>query len=70
MGHEDLFSRRRLSDRCRFGQGTFARMRGNGRDAPIPAIREAAIEPSGSTRSGYLRRPPSTNGDARTWACA
>jgi len=28
--------------RCRFGQGTFAGVRGNGRDAPIPAIRLGA----------------------------
>jgi hypothetical protein len=45
MGHEDAFPRSRLSARCRFSQGTFAGTRGNGRDAPIPAIRRTAIEP-------------------------
>jgi hypothetical protein len=34
LGHEDAFPRPRLSARCRFSQGTFAAMRGNGRDAP------------------------------------
>jgi hypothetical protein len=38
MGHEDAFPRRRLSARCRFSQETFAGTRGNGRDAPKPAI--------------------------------
>ena len=33
-GHEDAFRRPTLSARCRFSQGTFAGMRGNGRDAP------------------------------------
>jgi len=35
MGHEDAFPRSRLSARCRFSQGTFARTQGNGRDAPV-----------------------------------
>jgi hypothetical protein len=40
MGHEDAFLPPRLSGRCRFSQGTFARTRGNGDDAPIAAIRQ------------------------------
>ena len=32
--HEDAFPPPRLSVRCRFGQGTFAGTRRNGRDAP------------------------------------
>jgi hypothetical protein len=35
LGHEDLFPRPALSARCRSGQGTFARTRGNARDAPM-----------------------------------
>ena len=34
MGHQDTFLRPRLSARYRFSQGTFARTRGNGQDAP------------------------------------
>ena len=41
LGHEDAFPRPRLSGRCRFSQVTFARTRGNGRDAP-----EAVLRPS------------------------
>jgi len=33
--HEEAFSGPRLSARYRFSQGTFAGMRGNGRDAPM-----------------------------------
>jgi hypothetical protein len=39
VGHEDAFPEPRLSARCRFSQGTFAGTLGNGRDAPIPAVR-------------------------------
>src|SRR5215472_8334317 len=52
QGHEDLFSWRRLSDRCRFGQGTFARTRGNGRDAPIPVVGVAVAWRVRSTGTG------------------
>jgi hypothetical protein len=44
VGHEDAFPRPRLSARCRFSQGTFAGTRGNGRDAPISALRGTATE--------------------------
>jgi hypothetical protein len=44
MGHEDSFPRPRLSARCRFSHGTFAGTRGNGRDAPIPAIGLASTQ--------------------------
>jgi hypothetical protein len=50
MGHDDAFPRPRLSARCRFSEGTLAGTRGNGRDAPIPAVRGVAIEPLGSLR--------------------
>jgi hypothetical protein len=36
MGHEDAFPRPGPNGRCRFGQETFAGVRSNGRDAPIP----------------------------------
>jgi hypothetical protein len=39
----------RLSGCCRFGQRTVVGTRGNGRDAPIPAVRETAIGPTGAT---------------------
>jgi len=50
LGHEDAFPRPRLSGRCRFSQVTFARTRGNGRDAP-----EAVLRPS---QDIDCRRPP------------
>ena len=43
-GHEERFPLPSARGRCRFSQGTFARTRGNGRDAPIPAIRASAQE--------------------------
>ncbi len=42
-GHEDQFPLPTLNARCRFSQGTFAGTQGNGRDAPIPAVRGTAI---------------------------
>ena len=39
-GHEDAFPRPRLSARNGFGQRTFAGRQGNGRNAPIPAVRQ------------------------------
>ena len=53
-GHEERFPPPRLSGRYRFSQATFAGAHGNGRDAPIPVIREAAIEPPGPKK----RRAP------------
>ena len=51
-GHQDAFPPPRLSVGCRFSQATFAGTRGNGRDAPIPAVRGPVIEPkSPATRS-------------------
>ena len=38
-GHEERFPPSRLSARCRFSQRIFAGTRGNGREAPSPAIR-------------------------------
>jgi len=45
MGHEERFPPPRLSACCRFSQGTFAGVRGNGRDAPKPAIPIEPTEP-------------------------
>ena len=39
VGHEDAFLRPRLNARYRFSKGTLAGTRGNGRDAPIAAVR-------------------------------
>jgi hypothetical protein len=58
MGHEDAFPRPRLSARCRFGKATFGGTHGNEKDAPIPAIRQTAMEPRGPTlkRHFWLRQ--------------
>jgi len=40
----ERFSPPRASDRCRFGEGTFASTHGNGQDAPIAAVRGAGLE--------------------------
>jgi hypothetical protein len=53
-GHEDAFPRPRLSARNRFSQGTFAGTRGNGRDAPLPAIHHAIT--IGEVRPTWRRR--------------
>jgi len=49
---------------------TFAGTHGNGRDAPIPAVRETTIEPQGSTLTRPSRRRQQTVGSAekRTFA--
>jgi hypothetical protein len=57
-GHEDAFPRPGLSARCPFSQGTFARTRGNGRDALIPAVRDAVVEPPESTLSSHSLQAP------------
>ena len=44
LGHEDPFPRPGPNGWCRFAQETFAGVRGNGRDAPIAAVRGTAIE--------------------------
>jgi hypothetical protein len=49
MGHEDAFPPPRLSARYRFSQGTLARTRGNGRDAPKRAVSVTKKRPQGST---------------------
>ena len=51
MGHEDQFPRPTLSARYRFSQGTLARTRGNGRDAPITAVRRMS-----GTGGAFIRR--------------
>jgi hypothetical protein len=49
--HEDALPRPRLSARYRFSQGTFAGSRGNGRNAPIPAVRLSWVDESSRPRS-------------------
>jgi hypothetical protein len=51
LGHEDAFPRPRLSDRCRFSQGTFAGTRGNGRDAPEAVVSVVAIVGASATEA-------------------
>jgi hypothetical protein len=36
--HQERFPPLSLSDRCGFGEETFARTHGSGQDAPIPAV--------------------------------
>jgi hypothetical protein len=45
--------RPRLKARCRFSQGIFAGTWGNGRDAPIPVVRGAIVEPLKSTHKSH-----------------
>ena len=45
MGHGPALLSTEASGRCRFSQATFPGAHGNGRDAPIPAVRCATIEP-------------------------
>jgi hypothetical protein len=39
MGHEERFPPKRMSAGCGFRKKTIVGMRGNGRDAPLPAVR-------------------------------
>jgi hypothetical protein len=55
MGHEERFPPTRLSAGCGFRKETVAGMRRNGRDAPIPAIHEPAMEPPESTSAATIR---------------
>src|ERR1700730_10184544 len=57
LGHEDAFTRPRLSARCRISQGPFAGTRGNGRDAPIPDLPCLTPERGGSTQIGRSLYP-------------
>ena len=45
QGHDDPFPRPDPNGRCRFGQETFAGVRGNGRDAPKAALLGALTMP-------------------------
>ena len=51
-GYEERFLPTRLSAGGGFRKETIAGTRRNGRDAPIPAGREAEIERQGSTQTG------------------
>ena len=59
-GHEDAFLRPRLNARYRFGKGTLAGTRGNGRDAPKAAVPPKGVEEAKPTRS--CRSPPVKHG--------
>src|SRR4051794_6734564 len=63
MGHEDQFLPAGPSDRCWFGQATFAGTHGDGREAPEAVVLTLAAEREESTRSGprkYLLHSLST----------
>jgi hypothetical protein len=49
----ERFSPPRASGRCRFGEGTFASIHGNGQDAPIPDLPTLASEQRDSTQRGH-----------------
>ena len=57
MGHEAAFPRPRLSARNRFGQATFTGTRGNGREAPIPAVRRDERNRGEPQDSGHSPMP-------------
>jgi hypothetical protein len=54
-GHEDQFRPPSLSGFCRLDEATFARTGGKEEDAPIPTVRENAMEPQGSTKLTLAR---------------
>jgi len=56
VGHEERFPPTRLSAGCGFRKETIARIRRNGRDAPIPAVRATMTEPLESTHNGGSSR--------------
>jgi hypothetical protein len=62
LGQEDQFVPPKLSARSAIRKQTVAATRGNGRDAPIPAVRGTAIEPRGSTLSGRSEKRPTHPG--------
>ena len=51
MGHFDPFPPRRLNGRCPFSQPTSAGASGNGKDAPITAVRRMS-----GTGGAFIRR--------------
>jgi len=55
LGHEDQFRLSKQSGCCRFDQGIFAVMRGNGRDAPKAVVAAAAAQLPASARSAIRR---------------
>jgi len=70
LGHEDPFPRPGPNDRCRVGQETFAGVRGNGRDAPIPDLPDNAIKSRGHPLKAFPGSRPWMVGPAmeRTFA--
>jgi len=56
LGHEDQFLPPSPNGCCPLGQATFAGTHGNGRDAPIAAVRLTTNEPLGKQR---ITRVPS-----------
>ena len=52
----ERFSPPRASGRCRFGEGTFASTHGNGRDAPIGAVRRTSRAEGSRRNRSFARR--------------
>ena len=55
QGHDDPFPRPDPNGRCRFGQETFAGVRGNGREAPIADLQGLAFRPPHTILNGRGR---------------
>ena len=53
-GHQHAFPRPGPNGRCRFGQETFAGVRGNGRDAPIADLPAAFRNGEAFSDIGFL----------------
>jgi len=64
-GIEDAFRRTRPSARCRISQRTFARTRGNGRDARIPDLRALTPQRRDSTPIVLLAMAPAARSGSR-----
>ena len=54
MGHQHAFPRPGPNGWCRFGQETFAGVRGNGRDAPIADLAGAESVWTGANHAGAV----------------
>ena len=56
LGHEQRFLPPTLDARCRFSHETFTGTRGNGRDAPIGAVRRTSRTEGSRKKRSFARR--------------
>ena len=71
VGQLERFPRPSPSGCYRLGQATFVGMHGNGRDAPLPVVRGATIEPLRSApKRTFPRNYPGTSPDPEPAALA